>query len=91
LITGTSELALRQWINSALLRAVFEEIGVTAFVNERQKVNHITFDQIVNIERKRLRPSARKTVGTDMVATTPFDYLPNLASDPLAESASKAL
>jgi len=60
-------------------------------VNQAEKVNRLTFDLIIHVERKWLRPAARKSMRPNVVAATPANDLSCLSSDAFVKRTSQSL
>lgn len=56
------------------------------FVDQAQKVNRLTLNLVVDVERKRLGSAAGKAVRADMVAAAPANDLTRLPSNAFVES-----
>lgn len=52
-----------------------------AFVDQAQKVNRVTLNMVVNVEGKRLRPTAGKAMRANMVAAAPANDFTRLPCD----------
>jgi hypothetical protein len=66
-----------------------QEIGVPPFVDKSQKPNRVVAHFAVEVKRKRLGPTAGKTMRAGVVTAAPANYFTRLASHPLAQLAGQ--
>jgi len=68
-----------------------EEVRMPAFVDQAQKVNRVSFDLVLDVERKRLGAPTRKTMRANMVAALPLNHFTHQARDAFVKIARQAL